>query len=87
MNYNLIHPHCGPFNTMADKPPKDPIDRACYYHDLAYAKLGPEAYYKMNKADYVFMAKMKQLIKKRVPGWQVAEMYLKSFEIKKATTR
>lgn len=36
---NPIHPHCGPFNAMASNVPENPIDRACYFHDLAYQQM------------------------------------------------
>lgn len=39
MNYNPIHPHCGPFNKVSANKPRDPIDAICWIHDTDYARL------------------------------------------------
>jgi hypothetical protein len=75
--YNLLHPHCGPGNSIDDTPPKDPIDRACWEHDRAYAAIGPKAYTFYNSADQKFVETMDQI------GGIAAKSYAAAFKTKK----
>lgn len=64
MQYNQVHPHCGPFNSVDVLPPTDAIDKVCWDHDNAYADmqaLGYTPYYGWNAADRVFQKKMLRL--------------------------
>jgi hypothetical protein len=75
--YNIAHPHCGPFNTIDRKEPSNVIDRACWKHDKEYGKIGTKAYTHWNKADEDFVRDLKKI------GGTAAEIYLKPFELKK----
>ena len=55
MSLNPVHRHCGPWNTMDALPPNDPVDRACWFHDKAYAEMGVTAYTTWNDADEKFI--------------------------------
>lgn len=49
--YNPLHPHCGPFNSVARLRPKNAVDAACWSHDKSYGRLGKRAYFNWNSAD------------------------------------
>lgn len=61
MSLNPIHPHCGPFNTVSKKRPRNRIDRACWKHDKEYGKIQDESgrwwypYWYFNDADIEFI--------------------------------
>lgn len=54
MNYNPIHPHCGPGNSVSSEAPSDPVDRACWIHDQQYGQL-ENPYFTFNSADQQFI--------------------------------
>lgn len=58
MYFNPIHPHCGPFNSVSKKKPKDAVDAACWKHDKAYGRIGKSAYWNYNYADEDFINDM-----------------------------
>lgn len=62
MSINPFDHHCGPFNSMLDKP-TNPIDAVCYKHDVGYSKEGKLAYLNpWSKSDGDFVHDMTQLI-------------------------
>lgn len=75
--YNLVHKHCGPFNTVSKTMPRNKVDRICWLHDKKYGKYGRQAYYKFNEADRRFIASMK-----KQPG-MAPWLYRKVFQLKK----
>lgn len=59
MKYNPIHPHCGPFNSISKKKPKNKVDQICWKHDKEYSKLPwYSRYIGWNKADEDFYEEM-----------------------------
>lgn len=63
MQYNPVHPHCGPFNYVDIEEPDDPVDAICWRHDKAYGEMqsvgrSPMLYY--NEADEQFIHEMRQ---------------------------
>ena len=75
--YNPFHKHCGPFNTVSKKAPRDPIDRACWEHDKAYGKIGPKAYSHWVPADDKLLKDLK-----KHPS-NLSKAYQSVFQIKK----
>lgn len=55
--YNVIHPHCGPWNQVNDSEPEDPVDAICYRHDVSYGEI-PNAFWQFNEADEDFIREM-----------------------------
>lgn len=58
INYNFIHPHCGPFNTVKKVKSDDGVDEICRQHDIGYGELGPKAYFMYNEHDDKFVRAM-----------------------------
>lgn len=77
MYYNPVHPHCGPFNSVSKKRPRDAVDAACWEHDRAYGKAGPGAYFSFNGADRKFIDDMD-----RLPGF-APRLYAGAFRLKR----
>lgn len=77
---NPIHHHCGPFNSMSKKRPRNEIDAACWDHDHAYMryskrKLNP--YLQYNNSDQKLQMDLKD-------SWNpLAIAYNAYFEMKK----
>lgn len=64
MNYNPIHPHCGPGNTVAGSQPLDVVDATCWEHDKQYGELidsGINPYTTFTKYDQEFIDRMDKL--------------------------
>lgn len=51
--------HFGPFNKVSENIQKDPTDEAARQHDIAYGKLGFQAYFRHNEADEKFINAIK----------------------------
>lgn len=76
VKYNPLHPHCGPFNEVDDLEPTDPVDAACWRHDIRYG--GEEQpYTHFNEADQKFIDEMEQL-----PGI-MPKVYASVFKLKR----
>lgn len=54
------HPHCGPGNSIG-KDTVSELDKACKEHDEGYDKIGPEAYWKFNQPDQVFLDRTRDI--------------------------
>lgn len=76
MNYNPIHPHCGPFNSVSDLRPNDPVDAACWEHDKSYA-LRPNAYVEFGDDDERLIEQLEQI------GGFAADQYSAPFRLKR----
>lgn len=82
MQYNPLHPHCGPFNYVDDEEPDDPVDAVCWRHDRAYGSGGFKNYTHFNDADRVFLKEMGALSDRGVGGiWP--NLYSSYFNVKK----
>lgn len=60
MKYNIFHPHCGPFNSVSQYKPNNPIDSICWEHDKGYSKLGKRSYFEFNEYDKKFISDMEK---------------------------
>jgi len=74
--YNPVHPHCGPFNSVDSQKPGNDSDSACWKHDKEYGELmkehGLSVYTHFNSADQELL-----------DNESVATVYRQAFRAKK----
>lgn len=98
--FNPLHPHCGPGNSIAKTVPSNPVDAACWRHDIAYGQFARgddlwnqvtnPAYRVYNQADERFVVELRDLIRSGELSYSdklAAEYYLQWFQLKKGSAR